>query len=187
MQTGRWDINVPIFITAERAKEVDFSVPVWALGDGLVVKHGNPKKLVSYEAVAMRIDAKLGLIPGQVQFDKAKSAGVIDNQITMFKNQDELITALLSGKIDAFAATAVGNNAIVEVNPGLHAVPLKSKGENDVSVGAFSFSKDNQQLKQKVNEQLLKYLGSEGHRSKMAKYGISAVEIDAVLANRGTE
>ncbi|MFP3581929.1 hypothetical protein SB659_20415, partial [Arthrobacter sp. SIMBA_036] len=69
----------------------------------------------------MRIDAKLGLIPGQVQFDKAKSAGVIDNQITMFKNQDELITALLSGKIDAFAATAVGNNAIVEVNPGLHA------------------------------------------------------------------
>jgi polar amino acid transport system substrate-binding protein len=168
VQAGRWDINVPIFITAERAKEVNFSVPVWALGDGFVVQHGNPKNLTSYEAVAMRIDAKLGLIPGQIQFDKAKSAGVIDSQIVMLKNQDELIAALQSGKIDAFAATAVGNNAIAKLNPELQSVPLKNKGEDEVPVGAFSFSKDNQQLKEEINAQLRKYLGSEDHRKKMA-------------------
>lgn len=187
VQTGRWDINVPIFITAEREKEVAFSIPVWALGDGFIVQQGNPKKLISYEAIAMRNDVKLGLIPGQVQFDKAKSAGVIDSQIVMLKNQDELITALQYGKIDAFAATAVGNNAIAKANPELQSVPLKNNRANEIPVGAFSFSKDNHQLLQIVNKHLQNYLGSEDHRRKMAKYGITETEIDAAIANKKTE
>lgn len=182
VEAGSWDINVPIFITAERAKKGAFSIPVWALGDGFVVRKGNPKKLTSYEAVAMRADAKLGLIPGQVQVDKAKSAGVIDDQIVLLKNQDELIAALQSGKIDAFAATAVGNNAIAQANPELQSVPLMNKSEDKVPVGAFSFNKDNHQLLQVVNEHLHKYLGSEDHRRKMSKYGITAAEIDGVVA-----
>lgn len=187
VQAGRWDINVPIFITAERAKDVAFSIPVWALGDGFVVQQGNPKKLTSYEDVAKRSDAKLGLIPGQVQFDKAKSAGVVDSQIVMLKNQDELIAALQSAKVDAFAATAVGNNAIVKANQDLQSVPLRNNRNDEVPVGAFSFSKDNHELLQIVNEHLRKYLGSEDHRRKMAKYGITATEIDSVVATKNAE
>jgi polar amino acid transport system substrate-binding protein len=67
VQTGRWDMNVPIFVTAERAQRVAFSVPVWTLGDGFVVHRGNPKALTSYEAVATRSDARLGVITAQVQ------------------------------------------------------------------------------------------------------------------------
>src|ERR1700722_18294089 len=72
VQAGRWDMNVPIFVTTERTKDVAFSVPVWSLGDGFVVRRGNPKELTSYEAVVMNGDARLGIIPGQVQFDAAK-------------------------------------------------------------------------------------------------------------------
>lgn len=187
VQAGRWDINVPIFVTDERAKEVVFSIPVWALGDGFVVCQGNPKQLTSYEAVANRSDAKLGLIPGQVQVSKAKSAGVNDNQIVLFKNQDELIAALQSGKIDAFAATAVGNNAIVKANPELQSVPLKNNAANEVPVGAFSFSKNNHELLQAVNEQLRNYLGSADHRMKMEKYGITAAEIDSIVPNKSVK
>jgi polar amino acid transport system substrate-binding protein len=185
VQAGRWDMNVPIFVTTERAKDVAFSVPVWSLGDGFVVQWGNPKELTSYEAVVMS-GARLGVIPGQVQFDAAKSAGVIDSQIVMFNNQPEAIVALLAGSIDAFAATAVGNYATATANPGLEAVPFENSEDGKAPVGAFSFSKSNHELLQAVNAQLSEYLGSTDHRARMAKYGITQTEIDGVVAGNGT-
>lgn len=184
VQAGRWDMNVPIFVTPERAMNVAFSVPVWSLGDGFLVHQGNPKALTSYEAVVMRGDARIGLIPGQVQFDAAKSAGVGDNQIVIFNNQPEAAAALLAGKIDAFAATAVGNHATAAANPELEAVPFKNSKDAKSPVGAFSFNKNNHALLQAVNAQLREYLGSADHRTRMAKYGITQTEIDSVLTGK---
>jgi len=48
-------------------------------------------------------------------------------------------------------------------------------------VGAFSFNKNNHALIDAVNGQLRKYLGSEDHRARMAKYGITKTEIDGVV------
>lgn len=183
VQAERWDMNVPIFVTTERAKSVAFSVPVWSLGDGFLVCQGNPKALTSYETVAMRADARLGLIPGQVQFDAAKLAGVSDSQIVIFNSQPEAAAALLAGKIDAFAATAVGNHAIATANPGLEAVPFENSKDGKAPVGAFSFNKSNHDLLQAVNAQLRKYLGSADHRTRVAKYGITKTEIDGVLVD----
>lgn len=179
---GRWDMNVPIFVTAARAERVAFSVPVWALGDGFVVHRGNPKALTGYDAVAKRGDARLGLIPGQVQVDSAKAAGAGDAQIVLFKDQPDGIAALLAGKIDAFAATAVGNRRIAAANPELEAVAHALDGSGKAPVGAFSFSKHNHDLLRAVNAQLRAYLGSPDHRARMAKYGITGTEIDGVVA-----
>lgn len=185
VQAGSWDMNVPIFATTERAKDVAFSVPVWSLGDGFVVHRGNPKELTSYEAVAISGDARLGIIPGQVQFDAAKSAGVRDSQIVLFNNQPEAVVALLAGKIDAFAATAVGNRVIANANKKLEAVAHENSKDRKSPVGAFSFSNLNHGLLQAVNAQLRKYLGSADHRTRMAKYGITQTEIDGVVAGEG--
>ncbi len=102
---GRWDMNVPIFVTPERERRVTFSVPVWSLSDGFVVRRGNPKSLSSYSSVGSDRTARLGLIPGQVQFDAAQAAGVPADQIVTFVAQPETASALLDGRIDAFAAT----------------------------------------------------------------------------------
>ena len=181
----RWDMNVPIFVTPERAMEVAFSVPVWSLGDGFLVCRGNPKVLKSYESVVMRSDARIGLIPGQLQFDAAKSAGVSGSQIVLFNSQPEATAALLAGKIDAFAATAVGNYATAIANPGLEAVPFGNSKDEKAPVGAFSFNKSNHDLLQAVNAQLHEYLGSADHRTRMAKYGITQTEINSVVAGKG--
>ncbi len=45
VEAGRWDMNVPLFVTPERANLVAFSFPVWAIGDGFLVLAGNPKAL----------------------------------------------------------------------------------------------------------------------------------------------
>jgi len=182
VQEGRWDMNVPIFVTAERAERVAFSVPVWALGDGFLLRQGNPKALTSYAAVAARNDARLGIVAGTVQLDSAKSVGVRDSQIVAFKGQTEAIDALLAGKIDAYASTAVGSRVLANANANqeLEVVAHESSKDGRAPVGAFSFSKSNPDLLQAVNEQLRKYLGSADHRARMAKYGLTQTELDSV-------
>ncbi|CAE6903134.1 transporter substrate-binding domain-containing protein [Paraburkholderia domus] len=182
VQEGRWDMNVPIFVTAERAERVAFSVPVWALGDGFLLRHGNPKALTSYATVAARNDARLGIVAGTVQLGSAKSAGVIDSQIVAFKGQTEAIDALLAGKIDAYASTAVGSRVLASANKELEVLAHETSKDGRAPVGAFSFSKSNPDLLQAVNEQLRKYLGSADHRARMAKYGLTQAELDSVSA-----
>ena len=128
---GRWDMNVPIFVTAERAERVAFSVPVWALGDGFLLHHGNPKALTSYGAVAARNDARLGIVAGTIQFDAARSAGVNESQIVAFKDQPDAIDALLSGRIDAYASTALGSRVLASANEKLEVVAHEKSGKTD--------------------------------------------------------
>jgi polar amino acid transport system substrate-binding protein len=182
VQEGRWDMNVPIFVTAERAQRVAFSVPVWSLGDGLLLRHGNPKALTDYGAIAARSDARLGIVAGTIQLDAAKSAGVSDSQVMTFRDQPQAIAALLAGEIDAYASTAVGNRVLAGANRELEAVALGQSNERGAPVGAFSFNRSNHDLLQAVNAQLRKYLGSADHRARMAKYGLTETELDGVSA-----
>jgi polar amino acid transport system substrate-binding protein len=182
VQEGRWDMNVPIFVTAERAERVAFSVPVWSLGDGFLLRHGNPKTLTSYRVVAARNDARLGIVAGTIQYDAAMSAGVSDSQIVAFKDQPHAIDALLAGKIDAYASTAVGSRVLAGANKELEGLAVETSNDGVAPVGAFSFSKGNHALLQAVNEQLRKYLGSADHRARMAKYGLTGTELDSVSA-----
>ena len=181
VHSGRWDMNVPIFVTPEREERVDFSVPVWSLGDGLIVRRGNPRALTSYTAVSADAAARLGLIPGQVQFEAARVAGVSPQQIVTFSNQPDALDALLAGTIDAFAATAVGNSEVVATGQTLEAVPFVQPGVTGSAVGAFSFAKENDLLRQSVNRGLRRYLGSRDHRDRMATFGLTSAEIDPVL------
>ncbi len=183
LKEGRWDMNVPIFVTEERSKEVDFTIPVWALGDGFLVKEGNPKNLTSYRALAHNESAVLALIPGQVQIESAKAAGVKESQIIFVKNQDEAIEALKSGKADAFAATAVGNRATASEHEGLGSVVHDIQKDEKVPVGGFSVSKNNPELLRALNLELEIYLGSPDHTSRMDKYGITEDEINPIIPN----
>lgn len=177
VSAGRWDMNVPIFVTPERELRVKFSVPVWSLNDGFIVRRGNPKSLTTYASVRADQTARLGLIPGQVQFDAAQAAGIPSEQIATFPGQSDAVLALLEGGIDAFAATSVGNRAVVTDTPELESVPFVEAG----AFGAFSFEPSRTELIRDVNAALHLYLGSDDHRALIAKFGLTSEEIDGVL------
>lgn len=185
VEAGRWDMNVPLFVTPERAKRVAFSTPVWAIGDGFLVQAGNPKSLDSYESVAARRDVRLGMIAGQVQYESARASGVREDQIVLFEKQDEAIEALRSSVVDAYASTALGNR-IVAARMGGAAFEAVSHGsvrggQRSAPFGAFSFGKENGDLLNAVNTQLRSYLGSDEHRERMSKFGLTHTEIDPAL------
>ena len=187
VEAGRWDMNVPLFVTPERAKRVAFSVPVWAIGDGFLVRAGNPKALNRYASFVKRHDARLGIIAGQVQHDSAKAAGVSDDQIAIFEHQADAIEAVRSGKIDAYASTALGNRILADRIGGsvLEAVEHKPRTngiQQKLPFGAFSFNRRNSDLLNAVNSQLRSYLGSPDHRTRMARFGLTHNEIDATFA-----
>ncbi|MGJ7503965.1 transporter substrate-binding domain-containing protein [Variovorax sp. ZT5P49] len=183
VQEGRWDMNVPIFVTPERARQVTFGEPVWAIGDGFLVPHGNPKALTGYKAIASSSDARLGAVVSTVQIDSAKSSGVAEDRIVTFKDQPAAIAALLTGKIDAYVSTTVGSRALAATHKDLEMVANENNAGGRLPVGAFSFNKNNLELVQAVNKQLRAYLGTADHRTRMAKYGIEATEIDGVVAS----
>ncbi len=184
VENGRWDINVPLFVTPERAARVDFSLPVWALHDGFLVRTGNPKSLTGYHALARHDDARLGVITGQVQHDAARRAGVPDARIQQFNEQQQALDALLGGRIDAYASTALGNRTLAQRagNGALSAVPHDPQAATADSPpkGAFSFSRANTSLREAFDRQLRRYLGSPDHRLRMTRYGFTAAEINPV-------
>ncbi|HEY2022148.1 transporter substrate-binding domain-containing protein [Paraburkholderia sp.] len=186
VEAGRWDMNVPLFVTPERSNMVAFSVPVWGIGDGFLVRSGNPKALDSYLSLSKHPDARIGIIAGQVQHDSARAAGVSEDRITVFEQQADAIAAVLSGVIDAYASTALGNRIVAKQigNSMLEAVehePETSDERPMLPFGAFSFNKRNSDLLDAVNVQLGSYLGSPDHRARMARYGLTQKEIDPAL------
>jgi polar amino acid transport system substrate-binding protein len=185
VEAGRWDMNVPLFVTPGRAAKVAFSLPVWAIGDGFLVRAGNPKGLRSYAALAERDDARLGIIAGQVQHETAMASGVSRQQIVIFEQQADAIEAVRSGEIDAYASTALGNRVLVNrvgdsVLEAVEHEQRKSEMPN-IPLGAFSFSMRNGDLLNAVNKQLRLYLGSPNHRARMANFGLTHKEIDPAL------
>jgi polar amino acid transport system substrate-binding protein len=187
VEAGRWDMNVPLFVTPERANLVAFSVPVWAMGDGFLVRAGNPKSLDSYASLAKHSDARLGIIAGQVQHGSARASGVREDQIAIFEHQADAIDAVSSGAIDAYASTALGNRILAARIGGSILEAVEHKPERNgkrpgLPFGAFSCGRRNSDLRNAVNAQLRSYLGSPEHRARMAKFGLTHNEIDPVLA-----
>jgi len=182
VQDGRWDMTVPVFITEARSRYVTFSRPVWALGDGLLVRRDSDKQPASYTAVARDGEIRLGVVSGTVQIEAAKAAGVKQGQIVPFRSQADVVAALLAGDIDAYPSTAVGNRVIAKKHSGLLAIDLEAAPGVAVPVGGFSFNKENRDLIEAVNLQLQRYLGSADHRARIARYGLSRAEIDSVVA-----
>lgn len=181
VNAGHWRMNVPIFITPERSCTVDFSTPVWALGDGFIVAPGNPKHLHSYADVASHGDITVGVMPSTVQWTAALAHGVPESRIRQFGQQGEAIDALLAGEIDAYAGTALGNRVMAE-RVGLDRVSAVGHAAEGVPpLGGFSFAKNDASLRDAVNKALLRYLGSTDHRQRMAKYGFTNDEIDPAL------
>jgi polar amino acid transport system substrate-binding protein len=186
VQAGRWDMNVPLFVTRARSAQVTFSRPVWAISDGFLVRAGNPKSLNSYESFKEQPDACLGIIIGQVQLESALASGVHMDRVVLFRTQPEAVDALRLGHIDAYASTAVGNRVLsarlggVEFEAVAHA--LAPVGALKLPVGAYSFNKSNVHLASAFNVGLQKYLGSSDHRTRMARYGLTAADLDPVLA-----
>jgi polar amino acid transport system substrate-binding protein len=179
---GAWQINTPLFITAERTRLVDFSRPVWSLADGLMVQAGNPKRLISYRALAAHADARLAVVADQVQEQRALSAGLDPARILRVATQPEAVAAVRDGRADAYASVTMAHCGFLRAAPDerLAVVDFGADG-GAAAEGAYSFAKSNADLRRAFDGALPRFLGSPEHRAIMRRYHFTDADIDRVL------
>ena len=186
LTSGRWTMTTGMFVTPDRRRIVEFSRPIWALPDGFLVRKGNPRRLVSYAAVARDGTARLGIVRGQVQWDAALSAGVPVGRILVYETQDEAAAAVLRGEVDAYASVAMAHRGYIE-RLAVNTLACIDLGKEDSAepptpaFGAFAFGFSNDGLRDLVDQGLAAFLGSKDHRNLMQGYGFSDSEIDRVI------
>lgn len=180
--SGRWAMNTPLFVSAERQSLVSFSRPVWALMDGFVVPAGNPNGITGYRTIAEG-RYRLALVGGQIQRNSALAAGVRAEQIIEFRTQHEALQAVRDGRADAYASTALGNRTVLQQGGqgDLTSVDAQCDGPGSPPVGAFSFAHESTGLRLAFDEFLARYVGSAEHRERMLCNGLSKNEIDPVV------
>jgi polar amino acid transport system substrate-binding protein len=178
----RWTMTTGLFATDERRRRVDFSRPIWALHDGLLVRAANPRGIAGYGSLALDGSAVLGVIVDQVQHATALRLGVPTDRIRLFRTQDEAARAVVTGHVDAYASVATAHRGYLanrrEAGLAVVDVPV---AEQPPAFGAFAFARASDNLRDAIDDALASYLGSPAHRALMSRYGFTGAEVDRVL------
>lgn len=178
----RWTMTTGLFVTDDRRDRVDFSRPIWALHDGLLIRAANADKIAGYRSLALDGSAVLGAIVGQVQHATALRLGVPAERIRLFATQDEAAGAVANGLVDAYASVAAAHRGYLAGQPDSELavvdVPIE---EQPPALGAFAFAKESGDLRNAIDETLASFLGSREHRALMSRYGFTAAEVDRVV------
>lgn len=176
LASGRWTLTTPLFVTAERRQLVDFSRPVWALADGLLVRSADRGPLTGYHAVAAA-GACLVVVGGQVQEQSGLAAGIAPERMIRVATQEEAVAAVRTGRADAYASVAMAHRGYLARQPDAElAVVSVPASESAPAAGAFAFGKRQAALRERFDAALPGLLGSEWHRTMMARHGFPAGE-----------
>jgi len=115
LNAKRFDlVTAGMFITKERAEQVDFANPEYSIGEAIAVKKGNPLDLHSYEDIKNNSEAKVAVMVGAIEVDYLKGVGVADKQIVTVPDQPSAISALQSGRVDAITMTGPSLQAVLD-------------------------------------------------------------------------
>jgi polar amino acid transport system substrate-binding protein len=184
LKANRFDVVVAgFYIRPARCEQVAFSEPTVAVGDAIIVKAGNPKKISSYKSIIADPSLKLGGVVGAATAQNAKNAGVPDSQLVMFPDFVSAISALKASRVDGALQTAITAQATVKSSndPTIErALPFEQaviNGKPTLNYAGFAFRPEDQDLVSAFNAELAKSLGGPEHLKILQKYSISPNEI----------
>lgn len=177
-------------ITAPRCEQVIFSVPFHAGGDALLVRQGNPLGVHSYEDVAKNTNVRIGDLRGASTTTNAVAAGVSKDRIQLFPDNDALVSALLTNRIDAalFASgTAIGilkDSNVQGIERALPFTGLVQNGKEVKTYGAIEFRPEDAEFRDLFDESLEQQKADGKVLDIMQKYSFTADEVasDGVTA-----
>jgi polar amino acid transport system substrate-binding protein len=169
-----------LFVTAERQRIATFSRSIWALADGLLVPARNPKCVDGYRSLAVS-KLRLAVVAGQVQEAAARDLGVPDERIRRFATYPEAAHAVLAGEADAYASVAAAHRGYLRERPDLPLSVVEiPEAEKAAEIGAFAFAISAAGLRDRVNAELARFLGSPEHEAIMDRYGFSAGDVGRI-------
>ena len=166
-----------------RCEQVAFSRVNSSYGEGLLVAQGNPKNIHSYTDIKNKTALKLGIVTGADQLNFAQAVGIPQSQIVLIRSNSDAVPALLSHRIDAYAATGLTVYQLEKRSPVVvRAEPFTQPtyhGKPTRSYGAFSMRKSDTVFLKAFNRQLAKVQETAFWANTLTHYGLSADDIAA--------
>jgi len=179
LRAKRFDvIAAGMFITPARCKQVAFSNPTYRLGQGFLVKTGNPKNLHSYADLAASSNARLAIMAGAVERSYAAKAGVPDDRILTLPDQVSMLSAVRFGRADAAALTALSvRRMAAKGGDRVESASPFTTPEHAYGFGAFAFRKSDTALREQFDNKLATFIGSKAHLALVAPFGFTRAEL----------
>lgn len=172
LKAKRFDIIAAgMFITPKRCAEIAFSDPSYGIGQAMLVKAGNPKKIVDYGSIVANKDLKLAVMAGAVEAGYAKDAGVPQAQLVVLPDQSSLLAAVQAGRADAAALTALSIGNMAKKGEGVESTKPFGEvaGKSVKGHGGFGFRKEDKAPA--FNDQLKKFIGTPEHIALVEPFG----------------
>ncbi len=176
---GRFDmIAAGMFILPKRCAQILFSNPTIGLGQGFVVRAGNPKNLHSFTDIAENSDAMLVVVAGGVERDYARDAGIPDDQVIVLPDFPTATAAIQTERGDALALTGLSVQNVVDTanDPNLERadpyVDLFGRG-----FSGFGFRKDDADLRDLFNQEMAGFVGTQAHLDLIGPLGFGVGEM----------
>ncbi|MFF1510221.1 ectoine/hydroxyectoine ABC transporter substrate-binding protein EhuB [Streptomyces sp. NPDC058326] len=179
----RFDVvSAGMSITPERCAKVLFSEPEFVSPTALMVRAGNPKGLSDLKSCAAK-GATVGVLTAAVEASYAKAVGVPERSVKALAKQQDGLDALLAGRIDAFALTAISLRWLARTNRGAGVevaepfVPVVD-GVRQLGAGGAVFRPGATALRDAFNGELRKITGSPDRFVELVgRYGFTASEV----------
>lgn len=158
LQANRFDVvSAGMSILPQRCEQAAFGDPEFNYTTALMVTQGNPKGLKDMQSVKDS-GARLATMTGAVESDYAESLGIESTQVA---TPQDGMDAVMSGRADVFALTAISLNWMKTNNPGAPVDVTESfvaniDGKPQVGAGATVFRTDDKELLEAYNAELAK-------------------------------
>jgi polar amino acid transport system substrate-binding protein len=184
LKAERFDIiTAGMYITPERAKQVDFANPEYSIGEAIAVKKGNPKDIHSYEDVKENPDVKIAVMGGAIEVDYLTKVGVSVDQIVTVPDQPSAIAALQADRVDVITMTGPSLQAILESakDPNIERVmdfeqPVID-GKSVRGYGAAVFRQGDDDFREAYNAELQKLKESGELLEILSQFGFTEQEL----------
>lgn len=178
-------------ILPARCQQVVYSKPNSSYGEGLMVLAGNPKNIHGYEAFVKDSSLKLGIVSGADQLDFAHAMGIPDSQIVMIPANTDALSAVQTGRIDAYAGTGLTVDRLAKnsdkVEPADPFTDPVVNGKPVRSWGGFTFNMNNSAFRDAFNKELAAFQQTPDYRKILTSYGLSNTDVDQALAKTTQE
>ncbi|NLE80872.1 MAG: transporter substrate-binding domain-containing protein [Rhodococcus sp.] len=180
LQANRFDVvSAGMSILPDRCEQAAFGDPEFNYTTALMVPAGNPKNLTNIQS-AKDAGASLATMTGAIESSYASSLGI---DATHVASAQDGMDAVTSGRVDAFALTAISLNWMKNNNPDAPVDVTDSfvaviDGKPQVGAGATVFRTDDQELLEAYNEELAKITSDpEKYLSIVGQFGFTEAEL----------
>jgi len=177
LKAGRFDaIVASMYITPKRCKQIVFADPTYGIGEALIVKAGNPHGLRNY-VDAVRKKRKIAFVAGTAEIQHGRMAGMTRKQQLIVPDFAAAIAAVKAGRASAAALTSLTAAELAAKDEGIErAEPFTftHKGKSYRGEGSFGFRPEDTELRDAVNAELKKFIGTDEHLAMIAPFGFDA-------------